>query len=396
MAKKHFLITRFIILMAVLVLFPLIFLPAQSSNPGVAFRQEGIASWYGIEFNGRPTGSGEIFDAALFTAAHPTLPFGTVLTVTNKINNKKVSVRVNDRGPFVSTRIIDISRAAAEQLDMLVTGTAPVVIEAGPVGLQQPSVQQYQPSQPVQQQPVIINNTSGLVMVPTTGKKKALVIGNSNYQHLTRLSNPSNDAKDITTVLQAANYTVFSVFDGDLKTMEAQISNFNKSITSGDTVLVFYAGHGVQNGGENYLLPIDQDIRTNAELRRKAFSLQEISDNLEHSPAAKSIIILDACRNSPLPDRGAERGLSVITKQPHESVVIFSTAPNTTAQDGAGRNSPFTQVLKEIMLENAPIIQLMPKLIQKVRSITGNEQTPWVNSNASNLFSFSGDTFMMQ
>ncbi|GHV41801.1 hypothetical protein AGMMS49546_18540 [Spirochaetia bacterium] len=109
------------------------------SSAGASFRQEGIASWYGTEFDGRPTASGEIFNSALFTAAHPTLPFGTVLTVTNRHNNRKVAVRVNDRGPFVSARIIDLSRAAAEQLDMLVTGTAPVVIEGGAVFVQSSS-----------------------------------------------------------------------------------------------------------------------------------------------------------------------------------------------------------------------------------------------------------------
>jgi rare lipoprotein A len=97
--------------------------------PGTAFRQEGIASWYGTEFDGRPTASGEIFNSSLYTAAHPLLPFGTILTVTNQQNGRKVNVRVNDRGPFVSARIIDLSRAAAEQLDMLVTGTSPVLIE---------------------------------------------------------------------------------------------------------------------------------------------------------------------------------------------------------------------------------------------------------------------------
>jgi len=94
------------------------------------FRQEGIASWYGKEFEGRPTASGEIFDASKFTAAHPILPFGTMIVVTNQQNNKKVIVRVNDRGPFVSARIIDVSRAAAEQLDIISTGTAPVTIES--------------------------------------------------------------------------------------------------------------------------------------------------------------------------------------------------------------------------------------------------------------------------
>ena len=94
------------------------------------FRQEGIASWYGPEFDGRPTASGEIFNSALLTAAHPTLPFGTMVVVTNRHNNRRVTVRINDRGPFVSARIIDVSRAAAEQLDMLITGTAPVLVES--------------------------------------------------------------------------------------------------------------------------------------------------------------------------------------------------------------------------------------------------------------------------
>jgi rare lipoprotein A len=106
----------------------------QPGTGGQIFRQEGISSWYGSEFDGRPTASGEIFNSALLTAAHPTLPFGTILNITNTHNNRKVTVRVNDRGPFVSARIIDVSRAAAEQLDMLATGTAPVIVESlGPV-----------------------------------------------------------------------------------------------------------------------------------------------------------------------------------------------------------------------------------------------------------------------
>jgi rare lipoprotein A len=96
---------------------------------GEYFRQEGVASWYGYEFDGRPTASGEIYNSSLLTAAHPTLPFGTILLVTNRQNNRQVAVKVNDRGPFVASRIIDLSRAAAEQLDMLITGTAPVTID---------------------------------------------------------------------------------------------------------------------------------------------------------------------------------------------------------------------------------------------------------------------------
>lgn len=94
------------------------------------FLQEGIASWYGGEFNGKLTASGEIFRDTELTAAHPFLPFGTMLKITNRHNEKSVTVRVNDRGPFVASRIIDLSRSAAVQLDMLRTGTAPVKVES--------------------------------------------------------------------------------------------------------------------------------------------------------------------------------------------------------------------------------------------------------------------------
>ena len=105
-----------------------VFAAAQTTGTE-SFRQEGIASWYGSEFDGKPTASGEIFNSSFFTAAHPTMPYGTLLTVTNKLNGRQVTVRVNDRGPFVASRIIDLSRAAAEVLDMLATGTAPVTVE---------------------------------------------------------------------------------------------------------------------------------------------------------------------------------------------------------------------------------------------------------------------------
>ena len=107
--------------------------PKKAEKAQPPLHQEGIASWYGAEFEGKPTASGERFDSSALTAAHPSLPFGTLITVTNQHNKASVVVRVNDRGPFVSTRILDVSRAAAEKLDMIVTGTAPVVVELAPV-----------------------------------------------------------------------------------------------------------------------------------------------------------------------------------------------------------------------------------------------------------------------
>ena len=130
------------------------YLHAQTQTTGI-FRQEGIASWYGKEFEGRPTASGEVYDSSKLTAAHPDLPFGTMVVITNRHNNKKVTVRINDRGPFVSARIIDVSRAAAEQLDMIVTGTAPVMIESiDQIVVSSPTVEPVQATPPVNTPPV--------------------------------------------------------------------------------------------------------------------------------------------------------------------------------------------------------------------------------------------------
>ena len=156
-----------------IVLFVTVFIipnHAQAQEAEI-FRQEGIASWYGKEFDGRQTASGEIFDSSKLTAAHPSLPFGTILDITNQHNNKKVTVKVNDRGPFVSARIVDISKAAAEQLDMLTTGTAPVLIEsAGRIVITNSAVEQvsvYQPAVNTNEVNTINTTTPVLTHAPT-------------------------------------------------------------------------------------------------------------------------------------------------------------------------------------------------------------------------------------
>lgn len=101
-----------------------------AAAPGFALREEGLASWYGGKFQGRTTANGEIFDTNLMTAAHKSLPFGTIVKVTDLDTGQATMVRINDRGPFVEGRIIDLSRAAAEELDLVGRGVARVSIEA--------------------------------------------------------------------------------------------------------------------------------------------------------------------------------------------------------------------------------------------------------------------------
>jgi rare lipoprotein A len=107
--------------------FLLVLLAAACASPEkLTVIQEGTASWYGPGFHGKKTASGEFYDSGALTAAHKTLPLGTIVTVVNKDNGRKTTVRINDRGPYVSGRIIDVSKAAAQQLGMMQTGTAPV------------------------------------------------------------------------------------------------------------------------------------------------------------------------------------------------------------------------------------------------------------------------------
>ena len=115
----------------ILIISSIVTFSAAQTTSITNFSEEGQASWYGRGFEGRPTASGEIYNPALLTAAHRTLPFNTIVTVTNLHNMRQVTVRINDRGPFVAARIIDLSEAAAEALDMINAGLAQVLVISG-------------------------------------------------------------------------------------------------------------------------------------------------------------------------------------------------------------------------------------------------------------------------
>lgn len=120
--------------------------PGPPLEVGKGWSERGLASWYGPGFDGRRTASGEVYDMWSMTAAHRRLPFGTVVEVTNRANGRRVEVRINDRGPFVRGRVIDLSRAAAEAIDMVGSGTAPVVLRV--VDRARPAVVVDRPARP--------------------------------------------------------------------------------------------------------------------------------------------------------------------------------------------------------------------------------------------------------
>src|SRR5215216_3568499 len=194
----------------------------------------------------------------------------------------------------------------------------------------------------------------------------ALIIGNSTYETVTALPNPANDAKAMAELLTAAGFEVISAPNLAQNEMRQAISNF-AGIVAGkgpDTVtLLFYAGHGLQVDGENFLVPIDARIQREADVPLQSMRLADVMNTLAAVPSKTRIVILDACRNNPFSDinKTTGRGLAIVDA-PTGSLVSYSTAPGTEAQDGDAANSPFTAALLKIGREpGLPIEQALKR-----------------------------------
>ncbi|GBU28664.1 hypothetical protein R84B8_02224 [Treponema sp. R8-4-B8] len=193
-----------------------------------------------------------------------------------------------------------------------------------------------------------------LMIFSSTGifaqQKYALVIGNGGYtgSGMTKLANPVNDANDVAAALQGLGFTVDKVLDATLDQMESAIMRLkNRLSVSNDAYgFFFYAGHGVQSGGENYLIPVGANIPSENSLRDRAVSVQWALAELNEANNALNVVVLDACRDNPFAwKRSGTRGLSVVSNQPADSIIVFATSAGSTAADGVGRNGLFTTYL---------------------------------------------------
>jgi uncharacterized caspase-like protein len=221
----------------------------------------------------------------------------------------------------------------------------------------------------------------------------ALVIGNSSYTAVTALPNPANDAKAMTNFLNSAGFQVVQAPDLTQSDMRRTIADFAKTVTDKgpDTVaLVFYAGHGLQVDGENFLVPVDARIEREADVPLQAVRLADLMNALSAVPSKSRIVILDACRNNPFSaiNKTAGRGLAIVDA-PNGSIVSYSTAPGTEALDGDGQNSPFTTALMKIGHEpGLQIEQLLKRVRLDVSNTTARQQFPWESSSLTVEFSF--------
>jgi len=225
----------------------------------------------------------------------------------------------------------------------------------------------------------------------TSYERVALVIGNSQYPLIGELKNPEHDAKDIAEALRKLNFNVDVKLNVDQEELENAIIEFGEKIKKDSVALFYYAGHGVQMEGNNYLLPVQSGIKRARDIRYKAVDLNMLIDEMTAAKNGKNIIILDACRNNPLPqedNRHQTVGLAR-TDAPAGTLIAYATSPGSVAIDGEGRNGIYTSYLLEnIFLPGLPIEMVFKRVLQGVAADTDRKQIPWMSSSLDIDFSF--------
>ena len=205
----------------------------------------------------------------------------------------------------------------------------------------------------------------------------AFVIGNGAYSGSGRLENPVNDANAISQKLRSMGFIVTTVTDVNRQRLVQSMAQFRRTAASADISLLYYAGHGVQIFGTNYILPTDVDQTDPAQATIQGVSLNSVVENF--LPGKTKLVFLDACRDNALQrtsDRSVSKGLAPISVA-EGTLISYATKDGQTAADGVGKNSPFTQALLEHINDPQDIAVVLRKVREKVMKITGGKQQPW-------------------
>ncbi len=216
----------------------------------------------------------------------------------------------------------------------------------------------------------------------------ALVIGNGNYANANKLKNPPNDAEDLAAALRKIGFDVVEGRDLDRRNMEEKLKLFARKLDSAKIALFFYAGHGLQVSGKNYLMPIDAKLEYPKDLAFETIELGQILAQMDAANAA-DIVILDACRDNPLArtlsgalsatrSGAVGRGLARDLISGDGTMIVYSTQPENVALDGDGRNSPYTAaLLKHLPTPGLEVGTLMRRVRLDVVASTQRRQVPW-------------------
>ncbi len=208
------------------------------------------------------------------------------------------------------------------------------------------------------------------------GKRVALVIGNSNYPN-SPLKNPVNDATDMATELRVLGFDVTLKTDLSFSSFESTLQNFQNKANNAEVALLYYAGHGMEIGGRNYLIPVDAPLGMGDQLKYKSVDANYALDII--SGADKKIIILDACRNKPGSRAVNDGGLAPMSAT--NACFAYSTSPGKTAPDGYGRNSPYTSSLLQVMGERGLTLHQLFQKVARIVTAKNSGQIPWFSSS---------------
>ncbi|HAT4042251.1 TPA: caspase family protein [Citrobacter freundii] len=219
----------------------------------------------------------------------------------------------------------------------------------------------------------------------------ALVIGNSKYPG-SELKNATNDSEDITNKLSEFGFSVIHIANAKKRDIDEAVNSFRDNLNSNDVGLFYFAGHGMQIDGENYINAVDTDFNCEIDAKYSSYPLNKIIETMERSKNKTNIIILDACRNNPYErawDRGpAQKGLAPLFA-PKGTIIAYATSPGEIAGDGKGRNGCYTEaLLKHITTPDIPIEEMFKRVRNSLAVITKNKQTSWEHTSLAGDFFF--------
>jgi Caspase domain len=234
----------------------------------------------------------------------------------------------------------------------------------------------------------VIALLSLLLVDPASAERRiALVVGNSAYQNITRLDNPRNDATLMAETLSGLGFTLIggrAQLDLDKVALDTDVQNFGRQIQGADVALFYYAGHGVQLNGSNYLVPVGANPTREADVDFQMVDINLVLRQMQGSGTRLNMVILDACRNNPFGARGlrsADGGLAQM-RAPEGTLISYATQPGSVAQDGNDGHSPYTKALATtIKLAGLDIFQTFNQVGLAVKRETGGSQQPWVSSS---------------
>lgn len=230
-------------------------------------------------------------------------------------------------------------------------------------------------------------------------QRTALVIGNSNYR-MAPLRNPVNDALAMANVLKELGFEVMSYTNVGNNDMKQALRQFGEKLAAkGGVGLFYFAGHGMQVKGTNYLIPVDGNILNEHDIEYESVELNRVMSEMEYAGTRMNIVILDACRNDPFSKFRSSfrtmtdsRGLARIEMAPYGTFIAFATAPGSVAADGFGFNGLYTQELvNAVKTPGLKIEDVFKRVRTQVRKLSGGEQIPWENSSIEGDFYFVGN-----